>query len=94
MSNFIIVVMLVALGATFVFLVVEKWGLIDFMQMYARRIFGPFHKLPSCVFCMLFWLCVLIAVPLAIISNIFYLAVPLFSAPLAKAIYENCRATQ
>lgn len=86
---------IVASGATFVFIVLEKWKVIELFQLYRSAVLPRrLHALPDCVFCMLFWLCVILAVPLALISNIFYIALPIFATPIAKAIYENCRASR
>jgi hypothetical protein len=88
------VVTLVALGAAFLLIFFEKIGLVELLQLNARSFFGPFHALPSCAFCMLFWLSVILSAPLAAVSNIFYIATALFAAPLAKAIYETSRVTR
>jgi Na+/H+ antiporter NhaC len=83
---------IIALGAVTVYVVLEKNGAIDYLQAHATRIFGPFRALPSCASCCFFWLCFLLSIPLAIASNLFYLALALIAAPLSKAIYENNRA--
>jgi len=83
---------IIALGAVTVYVILEKNGAIDYLQAHATQIFGPFRALPSCAFCCFFWLCFLLSIPLAIASNLFYLALALIAAPLSKAIYENNRA--
>jgi hypothetical protein len=75
-------------------IVLVKVGAIDQMQMRAY-ILGPFKDLPNCEFCMLFWLSFLIDCILALFcSEISYLVAPFVAAPIAKAIYENCRTTR
>jgi hypothetical protein len=80
---------IVASLSTFTFIILEKWKAIDYLQMNATRIFGRFKNLPTCLFCMMFWIGFLISVPLWI-SNIIYIVVPFASAPMARALYENC----
>lgn len=92
--GFLVDVVLVSLGAVFLLIFFEKIGLITLMQANASRIFGRFASLPNCNFCLLFWLCFLIAVPLWITLSLYYFALPFLSAPLAKAIYENSRANR
>jgi hypothetical protein len=94
MTEILAGVVLVALAAVTVYVVLEKAGAVEYLQLNATRIFGPFAALPSCVFCSLFWLCFLLSIPLAITSNLFYIASAIVSAPIARAIYENCRARQ
>jgi hypothetical protein len=83
---------ILALASVMVYLILEKTGAIEYLQMHATEIFGPFRALPSCSFCVLFWLNFLLSIPLALTSNLFYLTAALFAAPLSKAIYENNRA--
>lgn len=85
-------------GALIVF---EKIGFIEYLQLNASRFFGPARDLPYCNFCLLFWIGFLISYPGAAIaqiffgiSNIFYILTPFVSAPIAKAIYENNRASR
>ena len=86
---------LIASGATFVFIILEKRRVIELFQLYRSRILPTWARsLPDCNFCMLFWLCLLVSIPIALISNIFYIALAPFAAPIAKAIYENSRATR
>lgn len=91
---FLCMILIDASGVAFIFILFEKTGLIDLFQMYRSNVLPPFLRaLPDCLFCMIFWLCVLISIPL-VIENILYLALAPFSTPIAKAIYENCRATR
>jgi hypothetical protein len=91
MMDFLAKTILLASMSVFIFIVLEKWGAITYLQLHATRIFGRFNKLPGCIFCMLFWICFLASIPL-IISNIFYIALPFASAPIARAIYANCNS--
>jgi hypothetical protein len=87
-------VVLIAVGATFVLLFWDKIGARESLQLHATRIYVRFKALPSCDFCMLFWLCFLISIPVAAISNIFYLAAAVLSSPIALALYATCRGTR
>lgn len=78
--------------ATCVFICLEKWGAVTWAQMHAGRL-GPFRDLPHCVFCVLFWLGFIICIPLIFSISFAYLVAPFAAAPMAKALYENCRAT-
>src|SRR5688500_16471672 len=90
-ANALVVMVSVASLAVFILIVLEKWKFIEYLQLNARRFFGPFHGLPDCNFCLLFWFCFIISIPLAITSNLFYITMPFIVTPIAKAIYENCR---
>lgn len=91
-AHALVISIFIASTAVFILIVLEKWKFIEHLQLNARRYFGPFHALPGCNFCLLFWLCFIISIPLAITSNLFYIAMPFIVTPIAKAIYENCRA--
>lgn len=80
--------------SAFVLIVLEKWEVVAWLQMHATRIFGIFRDLPFCNFCLLFWIGMIITIPIIFLtSNIFYIVAPALSAPIAKAIYENCRGS-
>lgn len=92
-AGFLANVVVVASLAVCIYIVLsEKSGAIEWLQLN-RRILGPFNALPDCVFCMLFWISAILSIPLIFfISNLFYIVTPFVAAPIAKAIYENCRA--
>jgi hypothetical protein len=87
--SFLCECIIIASGAAFLLIVFEKKGVVEYLQMNATKIFGRFKELPTCNFCLLFWICFLISLPLIVTSNIFYIIAPAIAAPIAKRIYEN-----
>lgn len=76
---------ILSLAVSFIFLLLDKVGLKEYMQIYGSRFI---HKLSNCNFCICFWLSV-------IISIIFYIFVsrnnecilyPFLITPLARRI--------
>lgn len=74
----------VALAAAFVVLLMKKWGIVEYMQIYGNNFFS---KLFSCEFCLSFWTCLVIACITAALTGEFALmAAPLFSTPITRMI--------
>lgn len=76
MVEFICLVMLVALGVKFLRTLLDKWGVIDWLQLNAPNDF--IHKLMTCEFCQSFWLSLLVCLPLVSIKW-YFIFIPIFS---------------
>ena len=82
MTEYLSIVVIVALLAAFIVLLVKKWGWAEWMQVHGDRIMS---KLFSCDLCMCFWasvLCVIIAT--IWVDEVRMMAVPFLSTPLAR----------
>lgn len=82
---FSLVVIIAAITSTII-LTLNKWRFMEFWQIYKPK------QLPEiCVFCLGFWLSALQAFALFawFNPNLFYIAIPLASASIAKLIYEG-----
>lgn len=81
MTNYVCLVLLVALLVKFCWTVAEKWGILEWMQVHAPNEF--FHKLLSCEFCRSFHLGMLICIILALVfGDWIFLTIPIFSCNL------------
>lgn len=80
MLDFVIYVVLVALGVKFLLTLSEKWGIREWLQLHAPNEF--FHKLFSCDFCCSWWLGVGICIVLAILVDWRLIFVPIFACNL------------
>lgn len=85
------ITILLAMMAASILILLEKWGLIVKMQMYATPIFGRFSKVAECNFCLLFWISFFISLPLILSGSFLYLVCPLPAASLALFIYEGSK---
>lgn len=82
MTQLIIIVVLVALLASFLVLLLTKWGVVEWMQVHGDTMLS---KMASCSFCLSFWACVLCALVFVLAyDDVRYVFVPFFAAPLTR----------
>ena len=82
MKEFINIVILVALMATFVLLLLRKIGVIEHVQVHGNEFFS---KLANCDFCISWWTCVILVLFVTIYTgDMSCLLVPFFSTPLTR----------
>lgn len=84
-TEFCICVLLVSFLASFILVLLTKWGVIEWLQVHGR--FDLVISLANCGFCLSWWSCVIVAAILVLISgNIWLLAVPVFSTNITRAL--------
>lgn len=84
MLNFIAFVILVACAAAFIFLYLQKVGVIEHVQINAPRLLS---KLFSCHFCLSFWLAAIISLFLTCyFKDATLLFIPIFSTPITRIL--------
>ena len=82
MIQYLIVVVLVALMASFMVLILTKWGVVEWLQVHGDELLS---KMASCTFCLSFWSCVIVSLVVVIgTDNILYLGIPFFAAPITR----------
>ena len=82
MTQFICIVFLVALMASFLVLLLNKWGVVEWLQVHGDEWVS---KMANCTFCLSFWVCFLLAVMVAVgTDNMLFLAVPFFACPITR----------
>lgn len=95
MLKFLETVLIVALAVSFIWTVLYKWGVWEYLQVHADAWFEDFtqtesdlfNRMFSCTFCTCWWLSVLICIPSAVIAGDWHiLLVPFCSVPLSKFI--------
>ena len=95
MIKFLGSVFVVALVVTFLYSLLNKWSVWEYLQVNAdsllERIFprltkrGFFNQLFSCIFCTTWWMSVIICIFAAIFSGYWlFLLVPFCSTPVSK----------
>lgn len=57
----------VALAASFLLSLCEKWGWVEWLQVHAPN--ECLHELFSCKFCMSFWMCFLLSIVAAAVAG-------------------------
>lgn len=73
----------VALVAAFLLALMDKWGILEWLQVHAPNEF--LYKLFSCRFCCSFWMGLLVSVVLAIVMGQWYLLFcPIYSTILTR----------
>lgn len=84
MIQFIIVTVLVALTATFGLLLIDKWGMTQWVQVHGRPFFSNMFR---CRFCLSFWAGVILSILFALCTgDAWLLLVPVCSAPLTRIL--------
>lgn len=93
MIKFLMIVIIVALVVTFLYTLLNKWRVWEYLQVHADDwfcvTFGKdtdfFNRLFSCVFCTTWWMSVIICFFAAIFSGYwFFLLVPFCSTPISR----------
>lgn len=87
LALFLLVTFVVVLIATFIRVVMQKWGILEWLEVHSPALIA---KMLSCSFCSAFWLATLFGLFLAIGSagNVdypwFYLLLGVTVAPIAR----------
>ena len=75
-------ILIVALLASFVVLLVKKWGWAEWVQVHGNVFFS---ELFSCDLCMSFWAAVVICVIMAVVTaDTRYILLPILTTPLTR----------
>lgn len=81
-----IVVLAVALAASFTLSLLDKWGFIEWAQLHAPNEF--FNRMFSCKFCLSWWmgvwLCIFVAVRT---GDPRMLLIPIFATPIIRKLW-------
>lgn len=82
MTQLLIIVVLVALLASFLVLLLTKWGVVEWMQVHGDTMLS---KMASCSFCLSFWMCLLLTLVVVLgTDNALYMSVPFFATPITR----------
>lgn len=82
MNEILVMSVLVALMASFVVLLMKKWGVTEYMQVHGK---GLLPELFSCDLCLSFWTSVVITAILSVsVREPWMLTIPVLSTPLAR----------
>lgn len=82
MIQFVCVVVLVALMASFLVLLLTKWGVVEWLQVHGDELLS---KMASCSFCLSFWVCLLVTLVVVLgTDNALYMSVPFFATPITR----------
>lgn len=93
MSKFLMITVIVALVVTFLYTLLNKWKVWEYLQVHADDWFciafnkdtDFFNQLFSCVFCTTWWMSVIICFFAAIFSGYWlFLLVPFCSTPISR----------
>lgn len=80
--GFVEYVILLSLLAAFVITLMEKWKILEWLQVHSNTFF---NKMFSCRFCLGFWVAMVICILVAAISGKWVLlAAPIFSCNITK----------
>ena len=82
MIQFVCVIVLVALMASFLVLLLTKWGVVEWLQVHGDELLS---KMASCSFCLSFWVCLLVTLVVVLgTDNALYMSVPFFATPITR----------
>lgn len=82
MTQLVTIVVLVALLASFLVLLLTKWGVVEWMQVHGDTMLS---KMASCSFCLSFWMCLLLTLVVVLgTDNALYMSVPFFATPITR----------
>lgn len=82
--NFALVTWLAAMFVTFTLLFLRKIGFLERMQVHGNWFIS---QLFQCVFCLSFWLNLIVSIILVLITNeLTYIFIPFFSTPLSRHV--------
>jgi hypothetical protein len=80
----VVKILLVALLSTFLILVMEKWKVVEWVQVNGNRLFS---KMFSCILCLSFWMGFVVCVIYVIFTKDYIsLLIPVFSAPITRKL--------
>lgn len=84
MEKMVFITIFVSLAASFVVLLVKKWGVAEWYQVHGDRFTS---QLFSCDLCMSFWACVLVTFAAFFFIDAWWLlTVPVFSTPITRML--------
>ena len=84
--SFVCWVAVVALVAAFVLALMQKWGLLEWLQVHAPSDF--LHELFTCKFCCSFWVAVFISLVIFLVTGILaYLFIPICSTLISCKLW-------
>lgn len=84
MNEFIFYTVMVALLAAFLILLITKFGLREWMQVNGTKLISD---LANCDFCLSFWVGLLLAILLALLSgDLTLMFIPICSTPLTRKL--------
>lgn len=93
MSNFLAEVLIVALFVAFIYILLNKWGIWEYLQVHADDWFSKvthketdfFNRLFSCTFCTTWWTSVVLCFVVFIFTGSWeLLLVPFCSTPVSR----------
>lgn len=75
-------IVLIALAATFVIILTEKWGGVEWLQVHGNKLVA---QMASCDFCLSWWVCVILTAAFVAFTGDYTMAVaPFFSTPITR----------
>ena len=84
MTDYIAVVVLVALMASWVVSLMAKWGIVEYLQVHGNDLIS---RMASCDFCLSWWACVAVSLGASLVSGEWViLTVPVFSTTLTRRL--------
>lgn len=84
MQDFLYHMVIISLFATFILLLLRKWGVIEWMQVHGNNFFS---EMALCNFCLSWWVSVSLSVICAVITgDLTLLLIPFCSTPLIKCL--------
>lgn len=82
MIEYVVFIVLIALAASFIVMLLAKWGAVEWMQVHGDNFIS---KMANCDFCLSFWVNVIIAIlVMAFTEDRMLLFVPLFSTMITR----------
>jgi hypothetical protein len=84
MMEFVSIVVLVALMAAWCLLLLMKGGVVEWLQIHGTE---KVSEAANCMFCLSWWLCVVLSVMTAVaMKDCIVLAVPFFATPITRRL--------
>lgn len=82
MKDFILYVLSVSLFTSFILSLLQKWGVIEWVQVHGNKLFSEMFR---CNFCLSFWISLIISVIIVLLTgNVLLLFIPFCSTPITK----------
>ena len=75
-------IVLIALAATFVIILTEKWGGAEWLQVHGNKLVA---QMASCDFCLSWWVCVILTAAFVAVTGDYTMVVaPFFATPITR----------
>lgn len=75
-------ILLIALAATFIIILTEKWGGTEWLQVHGNKLVA---QMASCDFCLSWWVCVILTAAFVAFTGDYTMAVaPFFATPITR----------